>query len=102
MRKENVTKRWRWPTPLMSALEAGRANDARTVIEHMQPALRADHRIRLLEAQAALESGDPKRAAQILESGLEIPDVREGERLLETLWVRVFPGARSRCVTTFA
>jgi hypothetical protein len=47
--------------------------------------------LRLLEAWAAHGIGDVRRAEAILEDGLEVADLREGERSLDQLWNAVFP-----------
>nr|MDQ4008816.1 hypothetical protein [Actinomycetota bacterium] len=39
------------------------------------------------EARAALVAGDLDRCGALLEAGIEVPDIREGEGLLHELWV---------------
>ena len=41
---------------------------------------------RLVEARAAVEGRDARRAAALLEPGLVLPGLREGDRCLEELW----------------
>ena len=48
--------------------------------------IREHGRVRLLEARAALGTGDLARCGAILTSGLEVPDLREGEDSLAELW----------------
>jgi hypothetical protein len=43
-------------------------------------------RIRFAEARAALETGDLQRCAALLEAGIEIADLKEGEVSLDGLW----------------
>lgn len=43
-------------------------------------------RIRFAEARAALETGDLQRCAALLEAGIEIADLKEGEVSLDALW----------------
>ncbi|WP_051939640.1 DUF5107 domain-containing protein [Phaeacidiphilus oryzae] len=43
-------------------------------------------RLRLLEARAALESGDPDRCGALLRAGIVLPNIREGELSLAELW----------------
>ncbi|HEX8929566.1 MAG TPA: hypothetical protein VGA45_11670, partial [Actinomycetota bacterium] len=45
-------------------------------------------RFRFLEARAAVLAGDIRRAESILEGGLEVADLREGEGSLSDLWRR--------------
>ena len=54
--------------------------------------MRARGRLRLLEGFAAAAAGDVARAAAILTDGLEVPDLREGERSIDELWALVHPG----------
>jgi hypothetical protein len=44
----------------------------------------------LLEAWAAAGAGD-RRATEILDAGLEVADLREGERSVDQLWEAVNP-----------
>jgi tetratricopeptide (TPR) repeat protein len=46
-------------------------------------------RFRLLEAWAAVLQGDTRPAESILEAGLEVADLREGETTLSDLWLAV-------------
>jgi hypothetical protein len=67
-------------------LQAAAPKRALRLIDALEPALRADGRIRALEARAAIGSGDLERARDIVEHGLVVPDLREGEALLDRLW----------------
>jgi tetratricopeptide (TPR) repeat protein len=49
-------------------------------------------RVRFLRAQALAHAGHRKDAAHILQRGLEVPDLREGENSLAALWTEVVPG----------
>jgi hypothetical protein len=53
--------------------------------------VRTRGRIRLLEAWAAVEAGAAARAQEIIDSGLVVPDLREGERSIDQLWRVVYP-----------
>jgi tetratricopeptide (TPR) repeat protein len=48
-------------------------------------------RLRFLEAWAAVGNGDLRLAESILEGGLEVADLREGEASLSDLWLAVHP-----------
>ena len=50
-------------------------------------AQRADGRIRYAEAAAALKVGDLDRCERLLDEGIEIADLKEGETSLDGLWV---------------
>lgn len=71
---------------LAALIAAGRPADALALVDHLDPDDRAHGRTRLLEAQAALAAGDRARAGRILEEGLVVPDLREGENALDDLW----------------
>jgi tetratricopeptide (TPR) repeat protein len=68
-------------------LDAGRASDALSLIASLDPALQADGRIRYLQARAALATGDLDRCERLLDEGIEIADLREGEASLGGLWL---------------
>ena len=55
-------------------------------IETLPEAQRRDPRIAWCEALAAVAAGDAERAAQILEAGLVLPQLREGAGQLGRLW----------------
>ena len=81
------------PSLLQLAVECGRALLAlgrHDLWIELLPALpepvRSAGRVRLLEAQAALEAGDYDRVAALFSGPLEIDDLREGERSLSHLW----------------
>src|SRR4051794_8711007 len=67
-------------------LEAGDGVQALAVIEAAPAEQRGLGRIRLAEIRAALLTGDLDRAGRILEEGVVLPDVREGEPTLHTVW----------------
>lgn len=76
---------------LARLLDAGRPRDAVELAESLPTGVRSRGRVRLLEAWAAAESGAAARAAAILEAGVDIADLREGERSLDALWLMVHP-----------
>ena len=67
-------------------LEAARPVEALAEVDRLPAGLRAQPRVRLLEARAAVASGEVARAGGLLEPGLVVPQLREGARLLEDLW----------------
>jgi uncharacterized protein DUF5107 len=71
---------------LRALLDAGRAGDALTLVDRLDPTVRRHGRVRLLELRAALASGDLDRAGAILDSDLAVDDLREGEDSLAELW----------------
>ena len=76
---------------LARLLDDERPGDALAVVAALAPSTRARGRIRLLEAWAALGTGDLDRVDAILAAGLEIADLREGERSIDQLWRAAFP-----------
>ncbi|MFC6356623.1 DUF5107 domain-containing protein [Luethyella okanaganae] len=90
---------------VIEALRALRAaNDfdgARALIAGLSPDLRGDPRIRLAEAALCIESGDLEGGGDILQGGIEVPDLREGENVLSDLWIdyRTAVVARERSVS---
>jgi hypothetical protein len=71
-------------------LEAGQSREALRFVESL-PADVVTPRLRLVEAFAAAAAGDVDRAQAILLDGLDVPDLREGERSVDQLWTLVFP-----------
>ncbi|HET9127973.1 MAG TPA: DUF5107 domain-containing protein [Propionibacteriaceae bacterium] len=72
---------------LQALYEAGRGGDMLTLLDDLDPSLRHLPRVRLAEARAAVLLGDAARAGAILDDGrLEVPDLREGEDSLASLW----------------
>lgn len=67
-------------------LKAARPRDALAVITRLDPVDRAHGRIRFLEAQAALDARELDTVARILDEGIEVSDLREGERSIDALW----------------
>lgn len=51
--------------------------------------IQANDRMRLMRAFAATEQGELDYALEILNSGIEIKDLREGEPTLSDLWIRI-------------
>jgi len=74
-----------------AALEAGDPKAALELVDTAPPLLRSSGRLRLLAVRAALACGDRTRAAQILSSGIDVPDLREGETSLSDLWHDIHP-----------
>ncbi len=66
-------------------------DDALRFLDGLPADVRARSRMRLLEAWAAVGAGDAARAQAILDSGLEVPDLREGERSIDQLWAAAYP-----------
>ncbi|MEV0583619.1 DUF5107 domain-containing protein [Nonomuraea sp. NPDC050310] len=65
---------------------AGRPVEALALIDRLGAADRWHGRVRLLECRAALDAGDRVRARHILDTGLVVDDLREGEDSLDELW----------------
>jgi tetratricopeptide (TPR) repeat protein len=70
----------------VALLGAGRAAAALALIDAAPAPVRAHGRSRLLTARAALAIGDVDRAAGLLDQGVEVADLREGEIALHELW----------------
>ena len=83
---------WRLAAEAISRLlDDDRPADATALIDCLPSGIREHSRLRLLEAWAAHGAGDAQRAAAILDAGLEVADLREGERSIDQLWSTVFP-----------
>ncbi|OFE16235.1 hypothetical protein BA895_20095 [Humibacillus sp. DSM 29435] len=67
-------------------LEADEPAAALAVVADTAEPQRAHGRLRFAEARAALATGDLSRVSAIIESGLEIADIREGETSLTVFW----------------
>ncbi len=67
-------------------LAAGDGAEARAVIDAAPAEQRSLGRFRLAEIRAALLTGDLDLAGEILEAGVLLPDVREGEPTLHEAW----------------
>jgi tetratricopeptide (TPR) repeat protein len=67
-------------------LDAGDASQAVEVLEDLPAASRRAGRTRLAEARAALRAGDLARCGDLLRTGVEVPDLREGDDALHDLW----------------
>ena len=68
-------------------IEAGRSAELLRLLHEMPAPIRQDGRIRVLESQASLRTGDLARAeAILLDPELIVPDLREGELLLSDVW----------------
>jgi Domain of unknown function (DUF5107) len=86
------TGEWRLAAEAVARLlDADRPHAALALIDELPADVRGHSRLRLLEAWAAHHAGDVRRAAAILDHGLEVADLREGERSLDRLWNAVFP-----------
>jgi hypothetical protein len=67
-------------------LTRGRPEDVLLTLDGLPTALVGYPQVRLLEVQAAVALGDTARAGAVLESGLVVPQIREGAGLLANLW----------------
>lgn len=71
---------------IQAMLDAGKPAEALTFIDRLVLDLRMHGRIRLLECRAALAAGRIDRAARIVDTGIIVDDLREGEDALDDLW----------------
>lgn len=71
---------------VQAMIDAGKPAEALTFIDRLVLDLRAHGRIRLLECRAALDAGRLDRAARIVDTGIVVDDLREGEDALDDLW----------------
>jgi hypothetical protein len=71
---------------LDALIAAGQPARALALIDGLGPADRSHGRVRLLECRAAVAAGDLGRATAILDAGLSVPNLREGEDSLDALW----------------
>jgi hypothetical protein len=93
---------WRLAAEAMSRLlDDDRPADALAFLERLRVGDRRRGRIRLLEAWAAAGAGDRARAAEILDAGLELADLREGERSIDQLWEMINPGRELPAIYDF-
>jgi tetratricopeptide (TPR) repeat protein len=67
-------------------IAARRGGEWLDIFAALSPEIRAVGRIRLLEAQAALQAGDLSRVAQFFADNVVVDDIREGEVSLSDLW----------------
>ncbi|MBM7788235.1 DUF5107 domain-containing protein [Tenggerimyces flavus] len=85
--------RWQLTVETVTALlGCARAADALALIDDLSGEQCAVGRVRLAEVRAALAAGASARARKILQTGLEIPDLQEGEVSLAQLWEQACPG----------
>lgn len=83
---------WRLAAEAVSRLlDAGLAHDALAFFDSLPDDLRRRSRLRLLGGWAAHGADAAARAQAILLDGLEVADLREGERSIDQLWSAVFP-----------
>jgi hypothetical protein len=71
---------------ILAFLEAGKPAEAMTFIDRLVLDLRLHGRIRLLECRAAIAAGRLDRATRIVDTGIVVDDLREGEDALDDLW----------------
>ncbi|MFD0638414.1 hypothetical protein ACFQ9X_49510 [Catenulispora yoronensis] len=67
-------------------ISAKRPVEALELVDRLKEPDRFAGRVLMLECRAALDAGDLVRARRILETGLVVDDVREGEDPLSDLW----------------
>jgi hypothetical protein len=72
---------------LLRVLVAVDPAGAVALVDELPPEQRAHGRIQLLECRAAIAAGQLTRAAALLDSGMVIDDLREGEDSLADLWL---------------
>jgi tetratricopeptide (TPR) repeat protein len=91
------------PALLPLAIEVGRRLLAMArpqvwldLLEDLPAAVRSSGRVRLLEGQAAVETGALARVADLFDGSLVVEDLREGERSLSELWIAYHAARLSR------
>ncbi len=67
-------------------LEAGRVEEAGTLLADARVRWPQHGRLALLSARARLHAGDLRAARQVFDDGFELADLREGESLLTETW----------------
>jgi tetratricopeptide (TPR) repeat protein len=72
-----------------SLIAAGCAAEVIALLERLPAPVGRHARLRVLRAQAALAAGDLQAVEQIVLSGIEVSDLREGEQVLTDLWFAV-------------
>jgi hypothetical protein len=87
-----------WPDSLHLAIEtvetlllAGRPSRALSVLQRIPDPGCHLGRVRMLEVRALANTGETARAAELLQAGIEVNDLREGEEWLHVLWFAVHP-----------
>lgn len=75
---------------LLALLTDGRPLEVLELVDSL-PSAGREPRLRLIEAQAAVAAGRYERARTVLDHGLEVPDLKEGEQSLDALWRTVRP-----------
>ncbi|WP_207925959.1 DUF5107 domain-containing protein [Actinocrispum wychmicini] len=71
---------------LQALLVADRPTEALALVDRLPPHLRAHGRIRMLECAAALAASRLDRATRLVDTGIVVADLREGEDALDQLW----------------
>jgi Tfp pilus assembly protein PilF len=71
---------------LKTLIQAGRPREALDLRAGAPPEVREPGRVKLLGAQAALEAGELDEVERLLQSRLEVANMREGEVALTDLW----------------
>ena len=69
-----------------SFLDAGRPQELLDLLRELDPSARANDRVKVLTARAALQAGDFDTVERILRSNIEVANMREGEVVLTDLW----------------
>ncbi|MER7558135.1 DUF5107 domain-containing protein [Nocardioides sp. NPDC126508] len=77
---------------LQALIASDRPAEALEVIDSLADTDRDHGRIRLSTAQAAFAVGDLDRVRTLLDEGITVDNLREGEAALDTLWLAVHPG----------
>jgi hypothetical protein len=81
--------RWQLAVEAVGALSA--ADRALAFVDALPESVRSHGRIRLAEVRASLAAGAVERAAEVLRSGFDVDDLREGEVSLDALWHQACP-----------
>jgi hypothetical protein len=76
---------------LKALLAADRPHDTLSVIADLAPEDRDHGRIRLYHAEAALAIGDTDQVRRLLDEGITVDNLQEGEASLDLLWLAAHP-----------
>ena len=74
---------------LQLLIKLGRSAEAKSIADNLPEDIRGSGRIKVLTIEALLDAGDTDGAGKIMDGGIELTDVKEGEVKLTDLWYRM-------------